>query len=104
MPTTVPWLGHFLTLTRFSGNGNELNGAFPPVVPLVDVLDVDELEVDVEVDELLVLLVLELLVLLVPELLVLDVLVLLVELKMGAPNCPAPKVDWETLSFTLKLK
>ena len=38
MPTTVPWLGHFLTLTRFSGNGNALNGGFPPVVLLVDVL------------------------------------------------------------------
>jgi hypothetical protein len=105
MPTTVPLLGHCFLLTRFSGNGNALNGANPPLVPdvllVLDVLLLDVLDVE------LLLVLLELDVLLVLELEVDDVLLLLVlvvPLKIGAPNWPSPRVDWDTLSLTLKLK
>src|SRR5580704_11579414 len=90
MPTTVPWLGHFWTLGRFSGNGNALNGANPPPeVP--DVLDV----LDVLVPDVLDVLVPDVLDVLVPDVLEVDVPLVLVvpPLKMGAPNWPRPKVD-----------
>ena len=44
MPTTVPWLGHFLMFTMLSGNGNALKGGLPDVL---DVLVLDVLLVDV---------------------------------------------------------
>jgi hypothetical protein len=95
-------------LTMFSGKGNALKGANPPIDELeLDVLEVEELDV---LEVLLVLevleveLVLELEVELVLDELVLEVLVLEVELKIGAPNWPRPSVDCGTLELTLKLK
>src|SRR5580692_9558233 len=92
----------------FSGKGNALKGANPPIDELeLDVLEVEELDV---LEVLLVLevleveLVLELEVELVLDELVLEVLVLEVELKIGAPNWPRPSVDCGTLELTLKLK